>query len=101
MLQLIITLDNNRETPRHSTPQMSMSGYLFTDKLWGCKMISDSVKDEGDCYSLICNDKTFNPTFLFSDVTLDNIGEIDNIVNSRAYQFKCTLWEPQVNLTLL
>ena len=64
-------------------------------------MISDSVKDEGDCYSLICNDKTFNPTILFSDVTLDNIGEIDNIVNSRAYQFKCTLWEPQVNLTLL
>lgn len=96
-----ITLDNNGETPRHATAQMSMSGYLFTNKLWGCKRLSDSVKDEGDCYSLIRNDKTFNPTFLFSDVTLDNIGAIDNIVNSRAYQFKCTLWEPQVNLTLL
>ena len=96
-----ITLDNNRETQRHSTPQMSMSGYLFNDKLWKCKRVSDSVTNEGDCYSLIRNDKTFNPTFLFSDVTLDNIGAIDNIVNSRAYQFKCTLWEPQVNLTLL
>lgn len=93
-----ITLDNNRETQRHSTPQMSMSGYLFNDKLWECKRVSDSVTNEGDCYSLIRNDKSFNPIFLFSDVTLDNISAIDNIVNSKAYQFKCTLWEPQINL---
>lgn len=93
-----ITLDNNRETQRHSTPQMSMSGYLFNDKLWECKRVSDSVTNEGDCYSLIRNDKSFNPIFLFSDVTLDNMSAIDNIVNSKAYQFKCTLWEPQINL---
>lgn len=93
-----ITLDNNRETQRHSTPQMSMSGYLFNDKLWECKRVSDSVTNEGDCYSLIRNDKSFNPIFLFSDVTLDHISAIDNIVNSKAYQFKCTLWEPQINL---
>lgn len=93
-----ITLDNNRETQRHSTPQMSMSGYLFNDKLWDCKRVSDSVTNEGDCYSLIRNDKSFNPIFLFSDVTLDNMSAIDNIVNSKAYQFKCTLWEPQINL---
>ena len=60
-----ITLDNNRETQRHSTPQMSMSGYLFNDKLWECKRVSDSVTNEGDCYSLIRNDKSFNPIFLF------------------------------------
>ena len=93
-----ITLDNNRETQQHSTPQMSMSGYLFNDKLWECKRVSDSVTNEGDCYSLIRNDKSFNPIFIFSDVTLDNMSAIDNIVNSKAYQFKCTLWEPQINL---
>jgi hypothetical protein len=72
--------------------------YLFNDKLWECKRVSGSVTNEGDCYSLIRNDKSFNPIFLFSDVTLDNMSAIDNIVNSKAYQFKCTLWEPQINL---
>ena len=93
-----ITLDNNRETKRHSTPQMSMSGYLFKDKLWGCKRVSDSVTNDGHCYSLINKDESFNPTFLFSKVTLDNIDVINNIVNSNAYEYKCTLWEPNVNL---
>lgn len=93
-----ITLDNNRETKRHSTPQMSMSGYLFDNKLWGCKRVSDAVYNEGDCYSLITKDKNFNPIFLFSKATLENMDVIDDIVNSNAYKFKCTLWDPEVNL---
>lgn len=88
-----VTLDNNGEEERKSTPQMSMSGYLFKDKRWDCKRISEKVLVEGDCYSLINEDESFNPTFLFSNVTLDNVDLIDDIVNSNAYQFKCTLWD--------
>lgn len=93
-----ITLDNNGETEKKSTPQMSMSGYLFKDKLWGCKRRSTEVLNDDDCYSLIKKDKSFDPTFLFSKVTLDNIDVINNIVNSNAYEYKCTLWKPNVNL---
>ncbi|MBE6239337.1 MAG: hypothetical protein E7113_04700 [Bacteroidales bacterium] len=92
-----ITLNNKGETEKHSTPQMTMSGYLFKDKIWNCRKVSNLIATEGDCYALINNDRTFNPIFLFSDLDLDNMNMIDDIVKSEAYQFRSTLWEPQIN----
>ena len=67
-----ITLNNNEEDGQ-SNPKQTMSGCLFKDKRWGCKRVSSLIKKEGDYFDLIKHDKTFNPTFLFSDATLPDI----------------------------
>ena len=85
-----ITIDNN--IAGASTPEQTMSGYLFKDKRWNCKKISKSVIEEGDYFTLTENDKDFKPIFLFSSATLPNIRIQDildfdnyNIIHSYPY----------------
>lgn len=81
----IITLNNKPEEGQEATPEMSMSGYLFSDKRWGCKRVSTKVNKEGDYFSLINHDENFKPIFLFSNVTLPNL-QIDDILNEKFYK---------------
>ncbi|MCQ2336884.1 MAG: hypothetical protein MJ010_06875 [Paludibacteraceae bacterium] len=81
----IITLNNNPKSAKASSPEMTMSGYLFSDKRWGCKKISKDVKDKGDYFQIINNDKNFNPIFYFSESTLPNL-QIDDILNEKFYK---------------
>lgn len=85
-----ITIDNN--IAGASTPEQTMSGYLFKDKRWNCKKISKSVIEGGDYFTLTENDKDFKPIFLFSSATLPNIRIQDildfdnyNIIHSYPY----------------
>lgn len=85
-----ITIDNN--VAGASTPEQTMSGYLFKDKRWNCKKISKSVIEGGDYFTLTENDKDFKPIFLFSSATLPNINIQDildfdnyNIIHSYPY----------------
>ena len=85
-----ITIDNN--IAGASTPEQTMSGYLFKDKRWNCKKISKSVIEGGDYFTLTENDKDFKPIFLFSSATLPNINIQDildfdnyNIIHSYPY----------------
>lgn len=84
-----ITLNNNKEKDNGSTPQQSMGGYLFKDTKdapnpWHSKRISTPVKDGSDYYDLIDHDKSFIPTFLFTDATLPNLG-INDIIDDAKY----------------
>lgn len=86
-----ITLDNNASKPNASTPKQTMSGYLFKDKRWGAKKVSDLVATQGDFYSLIHRDKSFNPYFLFSqsklpDLKINDILDLKNYDVERAYE---------------
>ena len=74
-----ITLNNNAEKEKASTPMQTMAGYLFNDKLWGCKRSSkkDSVQKMFD--DITKKDNKFFATFLFSKSTLENIGITDII----------------------
>ena len=85
-----ITIDNN--VAGASTPEQTMSGYLFKDKRWNCKKISKSVIEGGDYFTLTENNKDFKPIFLFSSATLPNINIQDildfdnyNIIHSYPY----------------
>lgn len=80
----IIVLDNNPELEKKSTPQQSISGYLFEDKRWGCKRKSSLIKKEGDYFSLIESDKSFPLTFLFSKSKLPNLG-VSDILDEKFY----------------
>ena len=86
-----ITINNKAEAGT-STPEQTMSGYLFKDKRWNCKKISKSVIEGGDYFTLTENDKDFKPIFLFSSATLPNINIQDildfdnyNIIHSYPY----------------
>ena len=86
-----ITINNNAKAGA-STPEQTMSGYLFKDKRWNCKRISKNVIEEGDYFTLTENDKDFKPIFLFSSATLPNIRIQDildfdnyNIIHSYPY----------------
>lgn len=81
----ILMLNNNPVRKGGSTPKQSMGGYLFSDKRWGSKRVSELVKNEGDYYKLINNDATFTPQFLFSDETLPNLC-ISDIINDIRYK---------------
>jgi len=83
---------NNNAKAGASTPEQTMSGYLFKDKRWNCKRISKHVIEEGDYFTLTENDKDFKPIFLFSSATLPNIRIQDildfdnyNIIHSYPY----------------
>ena len=83
---------NNNAKAGASTPEQTMSGYLFKDKRWNCKRISKHVIEEGDYFTLTENDKDFKPIFLFSSATLPNIKIQDildfdnyNIIHSYPY----------------
>ena len=83
---------NNNAKAGASTPEQTMSGYLFKDKRWNCKRISKFVIEGGDYFTLTENDKDFKPIFLFSSATLPNINIQDildfdnyNIIHSYPY----------------
>ena len=83
---------NNNAKAGASTPEQTMSGYLFKEKRWNCKRISKHVIEEGDYFTLTENDKDFKPIFLFSSATLPNIRIQDildfdnyNIIHSYPY----------------
>ena len=77
-----ITLNNNPKDGG-KTPQMTMSGYLFTDHKWGCRRISSKVKSDG--FNATVKDASFRPVFLFSEAVLPSLG-IDDIINSPLYK---------------
>lgn len=79
-----ITLNNNPEYPSDNTPKKTMSGYLFNDKRWGCKRVSSLIKEKGDYFDLIEHDKSFKPTFLFSNSKLPDL-KIPDILNKEYY----------------
>lgn len=81
-----VVLNNNPSGGRSmNTPKQTTSGYLFYDKRWGCKKISKSVKENGDYYALIENDKSFKPVFLFSKATLPDL-QIRDILDRKYYE---------------
>ena len=79
-----ITLNNNPEGNGNKTPQMTMSGYLFTDHKWGCTRVSSTAKTKG-FYAQINNDSSFRPVIKFSKAVLPNIG-INDIIDSHSYE---------------
>ena len=79
-----ITLNNNPEGNGNKTPQMTMSGYLFTDHKWGCKRVSSTAKTNG-FYAQVNGDTSFKPVIKFSKAVLPDIG-IDDIIDSPFYE---------------
>jgi hypothetical protein len=76
----VITLDNNGETPQHSTPKQSMAAYLFKNKRWGCKELSSGSKVEEEFGDVTKKSNKLQVTFLFSKQTLDNL-KIDDVID--------------------
>lgn len=83
-----VVLNNNPSGGRSkNTPKQTTSGYLFKDNRWGCNKISRSVKEKGDYYALIENDKSFKPVFLFSKATLPDL-QIQDILDRKYYEIE-------------
>jgi hypothetical protein len=74
-----ITLDNNAAKENASTPKLTMAGYLFNDKRWGCKKLTTKDSVEKMFGDITKKDNKFFATFLFSKATLENIGITDII----------------------
>lgn len=74
-----ITLNNNAEKEKASTPMQTMAGYLFNDKRWGCKKLTTKNSVEKMFGDITKKDNKFFATFLFSKATLENIGITDII----------------------
>ena len=79
-----ITLNNNPENNSENTPKQTMSGYLFSDKRWDCKRVTNLHKTEGDFFDLTEHNTAFRPVFLFSKATLPNI-QINDILDRKYY----------------
>lgn len=79
-----IILNNIPNKEGGSTPQQTISGYLFKDYRWGCKRVSSLINKEGDFYALTENDASFRPVFLFSEAQLPVL-DIDNIIDHESY----------------
>lgn len=75
-----ITLDNNKEKTKGSTPKQSMAGYLFEEKRWGCTRLTTKDSVEKHFGDITKKDNPFNATFLFSSQTLSNL-TIDDIID--------------------
>jgi hypothetical protein len=75
----VITLNNNPDKGNGSTPQQTMSGYLFNDKRWGCKKVSIRTVESkfGDVTK---KGNQIEVSFLFSMQTLGNLS-INDIIN--------------------
>lgn len=80
-----ITLNNTPAAEGKSLPKQTMSGYLFGDKRWKCQRISKLIKEKGDYFCIINNDKTFVTKFLFSDKCLPDF-TITDIINDDSYE---------------
>lgn len=75
-----ITLNNNKETPKHNSPKQTMAAYLFKKKQWGCIKLSTKDSVEKDFGDITKRDNPFHATFLFSSQTIDNL-DIDDIID--------------------
>ena len=74
-----ITLDNNAESIRGTTPKQSMAGYLFNKKgRWGSKRLS-TKRVEPDFGDVTKKSNKFHATFLFSNSTNVNLSIKDII----------------------
>ncbi len=79
-----ITLDNNAELPRASTPKQTIAGYIFPaqPRRWGCRRTAtkweETMKPYGDITRR--DNVPFCATFLFSTQTLANLS-IDDIID--------------------
>lgn len=82
----IITLNNNAESPEHSTPKQTMSGYLFNDKRWDCKRVSTKTV-ESEFGDVTNKSNLVHVKFLFSSQTLDNL-TINDIIDGK-YDERC------------
>jgi hypothetical protein len=76
----VITLDNNGETPKHSTPKQTMAAYLFKNKRWNCNELSNGPKIEEKYGDVTKKNNKLQVTFLFSNQTLDNL-DINDIID--------------------
>lgn len=79
-----ITLNNNPKTPKASTPQMTMGGYLLGKGKWNSRKSSSKLNEEGDIYEMTKEVPNFKPVFMFSPARLPEIG-ITDILDSRFY----------------
>ncbi len=75
-----ITLNNNKEKSKGSTPKQSMAGYLFEEKRWGCTRLTTKDSVEKHFGDITKKNNPFNATFLFSSQTLDNLS-INDIID--------------------
>jgi hypothetical protein len=76
----VITLNNNPDKEDGSTPQQTMSGYLFKDKRWGCKRLTTKSSVEDEFGDVTKQGNQIEVSFLFSMQTLKNIS-INDIIN--------------------
>lgn len=67
-----IILNNNKKSPKHSSPKQSLGGYLFKEKRWDSKRVSTNNVEE-DFGDITKKDNPFHATFLFSSQTLNNL----------------------------
>lgn len=75
-----IILNNNAKNIKASTPQQTLSGYLFKNKRWGCKKLTSGKCVETDFGDITLKNSKFHATFLFSTETKDNL-KIDDIID--------------------
>ena len=74
-----ITLNNNTESIRGTTPKQSMASYLFNEKgRWGSKGLS-TKRVEPDFGDVTKKSNKFHATFLFSNSTNENLSIKDII----------------------
>jgi hypothetical protein len=83
----VVTLDNNGETPQHSTPKQTMAAYLFNDLRWGCKELAAPPSVEEQFGDVTKKNNKFQVTFLFSEQTLDNLN-IEDVIDGNYYDKK-------------
>jgi len=74
-----ITLNNNAESERATTPKQTMAGYLFKDYRWDCKRLSKLKCVEKEFGDITKKNNPFHATFLFSKATIDTIAITDII----------------------
>ena len=75
-----ITLNNNAEKEKGSTPKQTMAGYLFEDKRWGCKRLTTKDSVEKVFGDITRKENKFHATFLFSTQVLSNL-KINDIID--------------------
>lgn len=80
----VITLNNNSENINGSTPKQTMSGYLFSDKRWNCKKVSQKTVQAsfGDVTDI---NNSLHVNFLFSKQNLDGL-IINDIIEHTDYE---------------
>jgi hypothetical protein len=81
----IITLNNNADKEKGSTPKQTMAGYLFKDKRWGCKKLTTGKCVEKDFGDVTDKNNSIHVNLLFSYQTLPNL-DITDILNDDKYE---------------